>query len=134
MIDCSKCPDRGCCCGVFMMSKELVNKHRDKFQVKQFQVLEDKDSITIVTDDLGCIFLNRKTRRCEIYEDRPEICRLYGMSKDKKLQCAYFKPSGNPRSEASKKQVLKYIDKMNKEVMNEIQGKGIKLISPPRGN
>ena len=111
MIDCSKCPNKGACCGIIPMSKESIKK--ESFQVKPKEIIEDdKEMAYIITDDLFCVYLNRETRRCSIYENRPEVCKLYGVSKDKRLQCAYFKPSGNKRSEASKKQVEKYIDKM----------------------
>ena len=37
MIDCSKCPDRGACCGIIPMSKESIKK--ESFQVKPKEIL-----------------------------------------------------------------------------------------------
>ena len=125
MIDCSKCPDKGCCCGIFQMDKKLVEKHKDKFQVETEKIVEDKNWIALLTKDLGCIFLNRKTKNCMIYEDRPEVCRLYGISKDPRLQCPYFKRSGARRSPGSQKKVEKKIDSMTKQIMAEGERKGI---------
>lgn len=108
------------------MDRKLVKKHKDKFQVKPVKIIEDKNWIAILTKDLGCIFLNRKTKNCMIYKERPEVCRLYGISKDPRLQCAYFKRSGARRSPGSQKQVEKKIDLMTKQIIDE--GKGMKPI------
>lgn len=55
------------------------------------------------TKDHLCVFLDRKTKLCKIYEDRPQICRDFGTGKDLLLQCPFLKPNGKPRSEAMKK-------------------------------
>ena len=122
MIDCSKCPNPADCCGIFGLDASLVEKHKDKFQVKPKEIMTIvKGKQYVVTDDILCVFLNRKTKRCAIYEDRPEVCRLFGVSKDKKLQCPYFKPSGNRRSPASEKQAHKYINKMFEQAKKEVE-------------
>ena len=112
MIDCSKCPKQGICCGVFPMNKELLEEEIN-FQVVPNKIMNmENGNVAIITDDGICVFLNRKTKLCAIYEKRPEVCKLYGMTKHKDLQCAYFKRSGNRRSEGSQKQVQKHINKM----------------------
>lgn len=119
MIDCSKCPERGTCCGIIPMSKELVEKNKDKFQVIPVKIVEDKSNCAVLTEDILCVFLDRKTKLCVIYEKRPNVCKLYGMVKHKDLQCAYFKRSGNRRSEASQKQVEKHIKKMTDDFIKK---------------
>lgn len=111
-IDCSKCPEPGSCCGPFHMKKEFVEKHKSDFQVVPEKTFEAGDFVTYITSDIACVFLNRETRKCSIYEDRPQVCRDYGVTKDIRLQCPYFKPSGNLRSEASRKKVSRYFDKV----------------------
>jgi Fe-S-cluster containining protein len=117
MIDCSKCLKQGDCCGLFPMNKELVNRNKHKFQVNPIKIIEDRDRMGILTEDLFSVFLNRETKTCTIYEERPEVCKLYGVSKDKRLQCPYFKSSGAKRSEASMKKVSRYCDCMTKQIM-----------------
>ena len=120
MIDCSKCLDRGSCCGPIPISKEIIEKHRDKFQVDKFKEFETEKGITILTDDLGCIFLDRKTKLCVIYEDRPTVCKLYGTTKDIKLACPYFKPNGNSRSEGKRKQIERWIKKQWDQISRDL--------------
>ena len=117
MIDCSKCLKQGDCCGLFPMNKELVNRNKHKFQVNPSKIIENGNRIVILTEDLFCVFLNRETKTCMIYEERPNVCKLYGVSKDKRLQCPYFKPSGAKRSKASMKKVSRYCDCMHKQLM-----------------
>lgn len=120
MIDCSKCPERGSCCGPVPFEKEFIEKHKDKIQVEIKKEVIDEQGIYLLTEDLGCVFLDRKTRECTIYEERPEICRLYGTVKDIRISCPYFKPSGNPRSEAQRKQITRW---HSHNVDNIIKGK-----------
>jgi len=122
MIDCSKCLKRGSCCGIFPMDKDFANKHKTNFQIVPEKVIEQKDLISFLTKDLACVFMNRETKLCSIYEDRPNICRDYGMSGHPDLQCPYFKKSGNPRSEASRKKIERHFDKLYKKLIdgNEI--------------
>ena len=47
------------------------------------------------TEDGYCIFLNRKTRRCSIYSDRPMTCASYGIIQP----CPYLNPDGSHRSQ-----------------------------------
>jgi len=119
MIDCSKCPERGCCCGVFSMDLKFIEKHREKFQVKPTKEIKSDNLVAVLCSDFLCVFLNRKSRLCAIYDDRPEVCKLYGKSKKfKELLCPYFKPNGKPWSEAKIKQIEKYLDLCTKRVLD----------------
>ena len=31
-----------------------------------------------ITASMDCVFLNKLTKRCEVYNDRPNVCRLQG--------------------------------------------------------
>jgi Fe-S-cluster containining protein len=75
----------------------------------------------LITPDFGCIFLNRKTRLCAIYEDRPNICKAYGttIANNYMIACPYFKPNGNPWSEAKRKQIDRIHQKQTDELMKE---------------
>jgi Fe-S-cluster containining protein len=100
------------------MDKKFVDKHKTHFQIVPEKIVGEKDRISFLTSDLACVFLNRETRLCSVYEDRPNICRAYGMSDNQDLQCPYFKKSGNPRSEASRKKIERHFDKLFNKLIN----------------
>ena len=114
-IDCSKCPDPGSCCGTFSFKKEFLEKHQHKFQIEILAYREKQNGIELITSDRRCIFMNRKTKKCVIYEDRPALCKLYGTNHNILIQCPYFKPNGMPRSTGKTKQIMKACGKKSKE-------------------
>ena len=74
-----KCPPNcGKCCGLIPLPKETFEKHQHKAQAKIIKLNTFTNKIMAVTEDLLCIFLNRKSKTCEIYPDRPRICQNYG--------------------------------------------------------
>lgn len=106
-IDCSKCPTRGACCCSFELDRKIVAKNLNKFQVTPLRVIEEKDKLRLITGDNRCVFLNRKTNACMIYEDRPDICKDYGIHPN--LPCPYFKSNGRERTDADKKKHMRKI-------------------------
>lgn len=113
MIDCSKCPERGSCCGPFPFKKDLFERNKDKMQVTPIKIIDGEKTISFITEDLLCVFLNRKTRLCSIYGDRPPICKIYGTKivKNHMITCPYFKPNGNPWSKAKATQIKRIQEK-----------------------
>jgi Fe-S-cluster containining protein len=106
MINNFKCKKNcGECCGPIPISKELFEKHKDKIQREIKQIVGD----FYLTEDLKCIFLNKETKKCEVYEDRPQICRNYGIGKNDALSCPYIKPNGNLRSSAMQRRIQRQI-------------------------
>jgi Fe-S-cluster containining protein len=106
-----KCKE-GCseCCGCIPIPIEIFEKNRDKFQVIPKEIVRTQQGMTAITSDVFCIFLNRETNKCMIYDERPQVCRDYGEKDNPRLACVYFKPNGNPRSEAMQKRVQRYIN------------------------
>ena len=116
MIDCSKCPGQGICCGFFPFSEKFFEKYKDKMQVKPIKIFKQHGFIAAVTEDLRCVFQNPKTWRCAIYEDRPDICRLYGtkegiQKKGLGIACPFFKPNGNEWSRAMQAKIYHLLEK-----------------------
>ena len=112
VIDCSKCPEGAGCCGILPFKKEFLEKHKEKFQVKPVQISDSKEIVGVITEDLKCIFLNRETNLCAIYQDRPEVCRLFGtkegiLKAGLGLACPYFKPNGSDWSKAMKTRIIR---------------------------
>jgi len=109
-IDCSKCPEGGECCGIIPLTKDLIENYKDKFQVKQTEILGKGSVRAVGTEDFHCVFMNRETKLCAIYDDRPEVCRLFGtkegiQKKGLGLACPHFKPNGNDWSPAMKAKI-----------------------------
>lgn len=106
-IDCSKCPKQGVCCTEFKMQREIVEKNKNKFQVKSINmVYTDDGGCRVFTGDRLCVFLNRSTKMCSIYEDRPEVCRLYGSGIHELLTCFFFDNKGDRLSKEKEKEVF----------------------------
>lgn len=89
----------GQCCGPVLFTKEEWAKH-SKLLKQQIETDCIGDFVVPVTTK--CPFLDDNCK-CIIYEERPEVCRLFGF--DERLPCPLFKPNGKKRSEASRKQV-----------------------------
>ena len=71
-------PNCGKCCGLIPLPKETFEKHQNKLQTKIIKLNQlSLNKVLAVTDDLLCVFLNRKSKKCEIYLDRPRICQDY---------------------------------------------------------
>jgi len=112
-IDCSKCPENSGCCGIVPFEKEFTEKHKSKFQVKPVKIKEG----VVITEDFRCVFMNRETKLCAIYDDRPEVCRLFGTKEGIQksglgLACPHFKPNGNEWSPAMKAKI-KHVARKN---------------------
>jgi len=100
--------DCGECCGTITLNPEIVFKNIGKIQRKITKTIPiGRDEDIYETEDGLCLFLT-PDKECAIYQDRPEVCRLYGINP--KLPCPYIKPNGNPRSPAKIKRTQRQID------------------------
>lgn len=109
----------GECCGVVPIQEEVILRNIDKIQVKPtqtFTIEEEKQYDGSIqrnvkypmTEDLLCIFLNRETKQCMIYDDRPDVCKDYGVKEE--LPCPYLKCNGNRRSPAKTRRMQRQIN------------------------
>lgn len=101
-----KCrPDCSACCGPISFPKDFYEQHKKHSFKEPVELIDLAEEVYPRTDDGLCVFLNRELHRCQIYDVRPEICRIYGTGVNEDLLCPFLKPNGKPRSEASRKQV-----------------------------
>ena len=111
----------GECCGIVFFTKELAKSKELLAQVKPIEIHEFNDEIYPQTTDGLCVFLNRQTRKCVIYNDRPKVCREYGLVKN--LECPYIKPNGNLRTPAKirrmQRKINHYVDDSLKNLAKE---------------
>lgn len=99
MIDCKKCTSSGCCRLVIGLTKSEFDsledfikdsciKSKEKFLSMSpgMSILPDSELddmfnglyAEIKKDDDGyCVFLNRKTMLCDVYDYRPKVCADY---------------------------------------------------------
>lgn len=104
------------CCGPIPMSGSEIDSLRDKFQQKPIEMKAFMSKFFIITEDGMCIFLT-KDKRCAIYDDRPQICRDYGIVPQ--LPCPFIKPNGRPRSPAMVRRTQRLINKDCDRTMNK---------------
>jgi len=95
MFECiSNC---GKCCGCVPIQREIINKNRVYLQRRYRKVELDDGFIYPITADGWCIFLHKQTFKCQIYDERPKICILFGIIPE--LQCDYVAANGCVRTE-----------------------------------
>jgi hypothetical protein len=109
-FDCQLAFEKGLCnadcCGPVPIPKELWEKVKAEAK-KPFKLLEIKGEVVPEPiEGLTCIFLQNK--RCTIYNDRPEICRDYGINQW--LPCPFLKANGHLRSFANHKRTQRQIN------------------------
>ncbi len=73
------CKGCGECCGPipFEQSFLLSNKHLYQEQPVGIDYIF-APLVVPMTKTLECVFLHKKTKRCMVYDNRPEVCRLQG--------------------------------------------------------
>jgi len=98
----------GECCGVVPLKEEIILRNIEKIQVAPTKTLTIDGEKYPMTEDLFCIFLNRETKQCMIYDDRPDVCRDYGIKEE--LPCPYLKCNGNRRSPAKTRRMQRQIN------------------------
>ena len=116
-IDCSKFHGKcgASCCSVFPIPKNLYVSHASKIVETVSKTIDFDENIAPVTQSGRCCFLN-KDLSCNIYEDRPDICRKFGNESHIMLSCSVATKEGNPRTRQDSRRIqrdlLKKIDLM----------------------
>jgi Fe-S-cluster containining protein len=85
---------------------DLFARNRTQCQVVPVKIHQSReDEVFPETKDGFCVFLNRLTKQCAIYSDRPEVCRLFGSAEYPSLPCPHLMPSGKRRSRAGRRKI-----------------------------
>lgn len=125
MFDCKKMHSKcqAGCCGIVPIEKEIWDRNQEKLvsDVLKTQTIESvrpfceqynlENIIELVipeTKNDKCPFLN-KDFSCNIYEDRPEICRRFGNESCLNLTCVYQAKDGRERSRQEKRGIERKI-------------------------
>jgi Fe-S-cluster containining protein len=119
-----KCRENcGLCCGPVLIPKTVYEKYKDTLPLhKSVEAFED--DVIIVTENASCVFLS-EDKKCKIYDERPEVCKIYGNSetawKIPSLMCPFFRPDGSPRNRAERRQVDRYIKNTFEQMQRRLQ-------------
>lgn len=128
-FDCQKCIDKkicqGDCCGavpINSMSWKLHRGSKDK-KAKIVKVLRCDEGVIPITNDGKCVFLDRETFQCKIYNYRPQVCRDFGVKPSGNcfLDCPYQKSDGTLRTKKELDLHLKVIDERSKVLMEDCE-------------
>jgi hypothetical protein len=104
------------CCGIVPIPEETYNNNQHKIVTQPHEVLKDDNHHVIpLTANATCVFLNRDYS-CNIYEDRPSVCREFGNESHIMLCCPYIDKEGKTRCRQAKRRIEReasnYISKL----------------------
>lgn len=57
----------------------------------------------IIGPDETCVFVNPGDFLCNVYDDRPRLCRIFGASEEFYLRCPWLKPDGSRRTRSERR-------------------------------
>lgn len=116
------------CCKLAPIEKEIYERNRDRLvrevleenEWDGYDPLEKKVKSLVLpfTKDMYCPFLNQDLS-CNIYEDRPHVCRTYGDESHHCMQCPYQDKNGRLRSRQETRKILRYEEKVNVKFLKE---------------
>ena len=99
-------PDCGKCCGTVPFHKDRYARIRHRATVPHTPAT-DREWVIAVGDDARCAFLDRQTKQCAVHDDKPDICRSFGLSEHPLLACPFVFPDGRRRGRAAQRRVLR---------------------------
>lgn len=108
LIDAGKC--HADCCGIIPFALSFWNAHKESAQVKYShpKKIDGTELYLIAGTDPYCVFLNRETRRCAIYDDRPKTCREMGEPDCPSiLECPHYASDGSLRTRAERRRFIR---------------------------
>jgi Fe-S-cluster containining protein len=121
-MDCEKCLSKckaGCCGVVPFTMKQIIQNPPPADKKIQTIRAGEKDGVAyyiLQTDDLTCPYLSEE-KRCTIYENRPEVCKMFGDETHPLLTCPYQDKNGRLRSRQEKRACDRKInDDFNKNI------------------
>jgi Fe-S-cluster containining protein len=98
------------CCGIVPIPKEIYNSNKDKIIRPPHEIIDIGDCFIPLTADAYCVFLDGDLN-CNIYEDRPDICRKFGDESHPMLFCHVLDKNGKERCRQNKRAVERQAEK-----------------------
>lgn len=105
------CAGCGECCGPVPFPIKFLEDNKDKMQLFEVKYIRSSKPghYTPLSSDGLCVFLDRETRLCQVYEHRPDVCRLYGTIPD--LPCPKLNPTLHAKVDRQIKNLLEPANK-----------------------
>lgn len=73
------CKGCGKCCGPVPFTPDFLMANSHLYQELPVSLDYKFPGLVIPeTESLDCVFLDKETKRCVVYKNRPEVCRLQG--------------------------------------------------------
>lgn len=73
------CKGCGECCGPVPFPPEFLKQNSHLYQEQPIELGDMFLGVIVpITETLECVFLNKETKQCLVYEKRPKVCRLQG--------------------------------------------------------
>jgi hypothetical protein len=92
------------CCGIVPIPKSIYFSNREKIVNIPHEVIDADDAVIPLTQNATCVFLNGDLS-CNIYEDRPDVCRKFGDESHPMLFCPMLDKNGKERCRQNRRQV-----------------------------
>lgn len=136
-MDCSKCHAKckaECCSEATPIPKPFLEKYADKIVNQPIKVIsiggeiaDEGENIIASTPNQRCMFLN-EDYSCNIYQDRPKICRQFGNESHIFLTCSFQSKDGRIRSRQEKRlierQNVKAVMQFNSKMIRDFKFNG----------
>lgn len=117
------------CCGIIDFQTEFWEKNQHNVITQPIEVIPfpNGENVIPITESGYCAFL-REDYQCNIYQDRPEVCREYGSESTPYMSCPYLKKDGTERS----RQQRRCIERMVNKGLDSLQHKLVNLKRKPK--
>lgn len=118
-VKCYRCKAK-CCRDTVALPVDLLEKHKDietETETSRCQMLNlidikqeipaPKGYIFVQTPDRKCVFLDRKTNKCRVYEERSIICKCYPFNMQLSFECNAVKPNFDSKIKVDSEKIMK---------------------------
>ena len=88
------------CCGPTPFQREFIVANYANIPAGleyKLKIIPGAEVVVPMTEDNHCIFLNRQSFSCQIYAERPQVCREFGNESHRLLSCPHMDSSGKNR-------------------------------------
>ena len=113
----------GLCCGPVPIKKEIYEKNKGKARPHAMTDL-GSHILALQGSTAKCAFLTEENR-CSIYDERPDVCRLFGCSEEAKVNCSlacpFLRPDGTIRKRQERRKVVQINNKKAKYMMKQMK-------------
>lgn len=125
-FDCFKIHPRckaECCSDITPLPLDIYERNQDKIvrEPLEFEKMPGTEMMMVNTSSHKCVFLNEDFT-CNIYDERPPICKTFGDESHPMMFCSYMSKCGRERSRQEKRMIerksKKWVKGFNRMVLD----------------